>query len=76
MQPAGSWRLTPIILADHEEDLSSKPAWQVVGKTLPQKSHHKKGLVEGLKVLVLRSSPSTTKKKKKKVCTTTPNLEN
>jgi hypothetical protein len=30
-----------------------------------ENTHHKKGLVESLKVKVLSSSPSTTKKKKK-----------
>jgi hypothetical protein len=33
-----------------------------------EKTHHKKGLVEWLKVKVLGSNPSTAKKKKKKHC--------
>jgi hypothetical protein len=38
---------------------------QIVHKTLSQKNHHKKGLVEWLKVTVLSSNPSTAKKKEK-----------
>jgi hypothetical protein len=49
-----------------QEDCSSKPA-QANGSQDPisKKTHHKKGLVEWLKVLALSSNPSTAKKKKK-----------
>jgi hypothetical protein len=32
-----------------QEDLSSEPALEIVHKTVSQKTHHKKGLVEWLK---------------------------
>jgi hypothetical protein len=37
---------------------------QIVHETLPQKTYHKKWLVEWLKVWALSSNPSTAKKKK------------
>jgi hypothetical protein len=47
-----------------QEDLSSKPA-QGNSSVRPylEKTHHKKGLVEWLKVKALSSSPSTENKK-------------
>jgi hypothetical protein len=50
-----------------QEDFSSKPA-QANSSASPylEKSHHKKGLVEWLKVWTLSSNPSTTREKKKK----------
>jgi hypothetical protein len=42
----------------------SKPAWANSPRDpILKKTHHKKGLVEWLKVLALSSSPSTVKKK-------------
>jgi hypothetical protein len=71
--------LTPIILATQEAKMRRtgvakmrrtgvpKQARQIVRETLSQKkTHHKKGLLEWLKVKALRSSPSTTKEKKRK----------
>jgi hypothetical protein len=64
---AGHQWLTPIILATQETEIrsiavGSQPG-QIVCETLSQKHHHKKGLLEWLKVKALSSSPSTTKKK-------------
>jgi hypothetical protein len=57
--------LTPIILATQEAEirriLVPSQSWQ----TVSEKTHHKKGLVEWLKVKALSSNTSTTKKKKK-----------
>jgi hypothetical protein len=39
---------------------------QIVFETLSQKTHHKKGLVEWLKVWASSSNPSTTKNKQTK----------
>jgi hypothetical protein len=33
-----------------DQDFGSKPAQRIVGETLSQKTHHKKGLVEWLKL--------------------------
>jgi hypothetical protein len=46
-----------------QEDLGSKPAPQFLRPYL-ENIHHKKGLVEWLKVQALSSSPNTGKKKK------------
>jgi hypothetical protein len=51
--PGAGW-LTPIIQATQEAEIrrimvQSQP-WQIVCETLSQKIHHKKGLVERLKV--------------------------
>jgi hypothetical protein len=59
----------PVIPATQEAEIrritvQSQPG-QIICKTLSQKNHHKKGLVEWLKVKALSSSPSTKKKKKK-----------
>jgi hypothetical protein len=67
---ARHWWLMPVILATQagkdQEDRSSKPAQENSSQDpITKKSHHKKGLVEWLKV-ALNSSPSTTQKKKKK----------
>jgi hypothetical protein len=50
-----------------QEDHGSKPAWANTS-TRPylEKTHHKKGLVEWLKVKTLSSSPSTAKRKKER----------
>jgi hypothetical protein len=53
---AGCCWLTPVILATHEAEIRrimvwSQP-WQIVHKTLSQKIHHKKGLVEWLKLKI------------------------
>jgi hypothetical protein len=60
--------LTPIILATQEVEIRritvQSPPRQIVCETLSQKTLHKIGLVEWLKVKTLSSSPSTTKKKK------------
>jgi hypothetical protein len=37
-------------------DFGSRPAWEIVHKTLSQKTLHKKGLVEWLKVKALSSN--------------------
>jgi hypothetical protein len=37
-------------------------------RTYPERTHHKKGLMEWLKVEALNSNPSTAKKKKKDCC--------
>jgi hypothetical protein len=60
----------PVILATQETEIrritvQSQPE-QIVCKTLSENTHHKKGLVEWLKVKALSSSPSAAKKKKKK----------
>jgi hypothetical protein len=57
--------LTPVTLATQEVEIrrikiQSQPG-QTVCKTLSQKTIHKKGLVETLKVKALSSSPSTAK---------------
>jgi hypothetical protein len=49
-----------------QEDCSSKPAWANSFWAPMKKTHHKKGLVECLKVYALSSNPNTGKKKKKK----------
>jgi hypothetical protein len=49
-----------------QEDRSSKPALANSSRPCLQKSHHKNGLVEWLKVKALSSNPNTAKKKKKK----------
>jgi hypothetical protein len=47
-----------------QEDHGLKPAWANSSQDcLPEKTHHKKGLVECLKVKALRSNPSSIKKK-------------
>jgi hypothetical protein len=61
--------ITPVILATQEAEVRrievrSQPGQIVLG-TLSRKTHHKKGLVEWLKVKALSSSHSTAKKKKK-----------
>jgi hypothetical protein len=50
-----------------QEDLGSKPVW-ANGFERPylKKTHHKKGLVEWLKVKALSSNTSTAKKKRKR----------
>jgi hypothetical protein len=60
--------LTPVIPATQEAEIRritarSQPG-EIVPETLSRKTHHKKGLVEWLKVKALSSNPSTTKKKK------------
>jgi hypothetical protein len=57
--------LTPVILATPEAEIrritvQSQPR-QIILKTLSQKNHHKKGLVEWLKVKALSSNPRTQK---------------
>jgi hypothetical protein len=64
---AGHLWLTPVILAIWEAEIRritvrSQPG-QTVHEILSQKAHHKKGLMECLKVWALSSSPSTAKKK-------------
>jgi hypothetical protein len=50
-----------------QEGHGSKPAWANSSQDpILEKTFHKKGLVEWLKVRVLSLSPSITKKKKKK----------
>jgi hypothetical protein len=61
----------PVILATQEAEIRritvQRQPGQIVRETLSQKkTHHKKGLLEWLKVKALRSSPSTTKEKKRK----------
>jgi hypothetical protein len=51
-----------------QEDHGSKPAWANSSQALISKNtHHKKGLVEWLKVKALSSNPSTTKESSKGV---------
>jgi hypothetical protein len=47
-----------------QEGRGSKQPGQIVYETLSRKAHHKKVLVEWLKVKALNSSPSTAKTKK------------
>jgi hypothetical protein len=59
----------PVMLASQVAEIRriavrSQPG-QIVCKTLSRKTHHKKGLLEWLKVKALSSSPSTKKKKEK-----------
>jgi hypothetical protein len=49
---------------DQEDHSQSQPGKEFARPYL-NKTHHKKGLVEWLKVKALSSNPSTTKKKKK-----------
>jgi hypothetical protein len=60
--------LTPIILATQEAEIrrisDQSQRGQTVHETLSQKTLHKKGLVEWLKVKALSSSPSTQKNEK------------
>jgi hypothetical protein len=49
-----------------DQDCGLKPAWANSLRPYLEKAHHKKGLMEQLKVEALRASRSTTKKKKKK----------
>jgi acetolactate synthase small subunit len=56
----------PVTLATEEAEIrritiQSQPQ-QIVRETLSQKTHHKKGLVEWIKVKALSSNPSTEKK--------------
>jgi hypothetical protein len=55
----------PEILATQEAKIRNFEVWsqpeQIVHKTLSQKTLHKKGLVEWLKVKALSSNPSTAK---------------
>jgi hypothetical protein len=58
----------PIIPATQEAEIRrtevrSQPR-QIVCDTLSQKTHHKNGLVEWLKIMALSSNPSTTHTKK------------
>jgi hypothetical protein len=49
-----------------QEDRDLKPAQaNSLRDTISEKNHHKKGLVEWLKVQALSSNPSTEKKKKR-----------
>jgi hypothetical protein len=66
---AGRQWLIPIILATQEAEIKrikiqNQPREKFVRPYL-KKTHHKKGLVEWLKVEVLSSSPSTRGEKKK-----------
>jgi hypothetical protein len=65
-QPRRQW-LTPVILKTQEAEIRRiavrSPLVQIVPETLSRKTHHKKGLVECLKVKALSSNPSTGKKK-------------
>jgi hypothetical protein len=51
---AGCWWLTPVILATQEAEIRGITVWsqpgQIVHETQSQKTHHKKGLVDWLKV--------------------------
>jgi hypothetical protein len=52
-----------------QQDCGSKPAWaNKFARPYLGKTHHKKALVEWLKVKGLSSNPSTAKKIKKKNC--------
>jgi hypothetical protein len=61
------YRLTPAILATHEEKIRrtivQSQLGQIVLKTLSRKYPSQKGLAEWLKVKAVSSSPSITKKK-------------
>jgi hypothetical protein len=49
-----------------QEDSSSKPTWgNSSARPYLENTHHKKGLVEWLKVLALSSNPRTSKRNKK-----------
>jgi hypothetical protein len=51
-----------------QEDHGLKPAQaNILGDSISKKTHHKKGLVEWLKVLNLSSNSSTTHTKKSKL---------
>jgi hypothetical protein len=51
-----------VILGRDQEDQGSKPTQVHSSKDLILKNHHKKGMVEWLKVYVLSSKPISTKK--------------
>jgi hypothetical protein len=61
--------ITPVILVTQEAEIRrimvQRQPGQIVCETLSQKTLHRKGLVEWLKVKILSSSPSTAIHKKK-----------
>jgi hypothetical protein len=63
--------LTPVILATQEAEIKrikvQSQSRQRVHETYLEKTHHKKGLVEWLKVKTLSSSPNTTHRQKKSI---------
>jgi hypothetical protein len=60
------WCFMPVILATQEAGIRrimiQSHCGQLLGETLFQKTHHKKGLMEWIKVYALSLNPSTTKK--------------